>query len=100
MIDVGATFEKYQGLYGEHEGIESGRRLHARPDLNAFLLLDRLVPGECDMVCSAEHDEIYLDVDPEALARVATEEDIADLVRCGVRFHDDSLCMFASGPHG
>lgn len=72
-------------------------KLNQRPDLHAFLLLDSLVPSpNRDMVSGAEHDEIYLDVDPEDLMAVATEEQLIDLHRCGVRCDEDyGLCMFA-----
>jgi hypothetical protein len=69
-------------------------RLHKRPDLHAFLLLDQLVPGNFDMVSAAAHDEIFLDTNPEKLAEVAAREQVIDLIRCGVRYSDDSLCMF------
>lgn len=67
-----------------------------RPDIHAFLLLDKLVTRNRDMVSAAEHDEIWLDVEPEELAKVATEEQIIELIRCGVRFEaaTESLAMF------
>ena len=77
--------------------------LHRRPDICAFLMLDAALPdavmanGEPgDMVCCAEHDEIWLDVDLDELAAVATADMIRDLVRCGVRFDTGakSLAMF------
>ena len=71
-------------------------KMSQRADLHAFLLLDKLMPGDCDMVCSAEHDEIWLDVRPEDLEKVITEEQIVELIRCGVRFESDteSFAMF------
>ncbi|CAB3654206.1 hypothetical protein LMG26685_02912 [Achromobacter mucicolens] len=96
MIDLEAVFEKFDDEYILFERIENPA--HSRPDVCAFIMLDRLVPSEKsrDMVCSAEHDEIWLDVDIEELARVATEDDVLSLVRCGVRFDTDiqSLAMF------
>lgn len=82
---------------GSFADIKPERRLHHRPDLNAFLLLDKLCQTrvERDMVSSASHDEIYLDVTPVDLNGLATREDILDLVRCGVRYSEDSFCMFA-----
>jgi hypothetical protein len=65
-----------------------------RPDLNAFLLLDELLPGQRDLVCAASHDEIWLDVDLKALTKVITDEQILELVRCGVRLDSKGLCMF------
>jgi len=66
-----------------------------RPDLHAFLLLDELCPGTTDMVDAAEHDEIFLEVSLEDLAAVITEEQVIELIRCGVRMSYDSLAMFA-----
>ena len=69
---------------------------HPRPDVTAFLLLDKLCPAPGrDIVSGADHDEIYLEVDMERLAEVITDEEILILVRCGVRYHEtDSLAMF------
>ena len=88
-------FEKYHDDFLKFEDFKNP--YCKRPDLCAFLLLDKLVPGESDIVSAAEHDEIYLDVDMKALAKAATEEDIQGLVRCGVRYSDeyDCLVMFA-----
>lgn len=85
----------YDGEYLEFSRIQAP--LHPRPDVCAFLMLHALVPGTRDMVSAAEHDEIWLDVDCEALASVVTEGQIVDLIRCGVRYDDDteSLAMFA-----
>jgi hypothetical protein len=67
-----------------------------RPDLHAFILLDKLLPGAHDMVAAAEHDEIYLYPDPEELLKVATKDQLRDLHRCGVRANENGyLCMFA-----
>lgn len=96
MIDLEATFDKYDNEYLKFERVEN--KLHSRPDLCAFLLLDKLMPSDGrDIICAAEHDEIFLDADCEKLAEVATEDDILTLTRCGVRYAGevDSLAMFA-----
>lgn len=66
------------------------------PDIHAFLLLESLAHQNRDMVSAAEHDEIYLSVEPELLSKVVTEDQIVELIRCGVRYdaHYESLCMF------
>jgi len=51
------------------------------------------IPGEKDVVSYAEHDEIFLDIKPEQLAKVATEEQIKDLVTCGVRINKEYDCL-------
>lgn len=77
--------EKYQSL-----------REHGRKDLLAFNMLDKLVPGTKNIIGSAEHDVIYIDIDIEDLADVIIEEDARELVRCGVLFFEEyeSLGMF------
>lgn len=93
MLALEATFEKYEDDFLQWCHVKN--RLHNRPDLHAFLLLDQLLPGEHDMVDWASHDEIGVHVTPEALAASATEEQVRDLVRCGVRLDDDNgLVMF------
>lgn len=71
-------------------------KLSNRPDIHAFLLLDKLCPDDMDIVSGASHDEIFLDVTPKRLEQVATEEQIVELIRCGVRLDSstDSLAMF------
>lgn len=95
MIDLNATFEKYDDDYLKFGRVEN--KLSSRPDLCAFMLLDKLLPNAIlDMISAAEHDEIFLEVDCDKLAEVATEEDILTLIRCGVRYDDDldGLAMF------
>jgi hypothetical protein len=92
MVDIEAAFQKYiDDEYLEFDRVET--RLSNRPDLHAFILLDRLVPGTSDIVSAAEHDEFFLDVDLSSLAEVANEEDIRELVRCGVRISDEYDCL-------
>lgn len=85
-------FESFDDEYSDFDLIENKRS--RRKDLHAFLLLDELFPSNKKMVAAAEHDEIYLDIDPERLAKVATPDQIKELVRCGVRYGEDGLCMF------
>ena len=81
--------------YGEYIRFErvTNKRSN-RSDLHAFLLLDELVPGERDLVDGAEHDEIYLSVTLRELAAVINEDQILELVRCGVRCSYEGLSMF------
>lgn len=109
MIEnIAKCFQDWNGGDDESDSYDSSKceflkfervenKLSKRPDIHAFLLLDQLVPGDRDMICSASHDEIWLETDLEKLAAVAEPEHIRDLVRCGVRYDRDneSLCMFA-----
>ncbi len=84
--------------YGEFKKIENP--MHSRPDLCAFLMLEKLVPhhgrDKQDMICGAEHDKFFIVTDPEALAAVATPEIVRDLRRCGVIYSEtDGFFMFA-----
>lgn len=91
MIDLQATFENFGDDYTQFERIESPR--HPRPDVCAFLMLHELVPGTGDMVSAAEHDEIFLSVDCEELAKVATQDIVRDLLRCGVMYSEEYNCL-------
>lgn len=87
-------FEKHEDEFLKFDRVENKRS--GRRDLHAFLLLDSLMPGKRPMVSAAEHDEIWLDIDCEDLAQIATEAQILELIRCGVRYDDDveSLALF------
>ncbi len=90
---ISERFEQFDDDYIDFDGVQNKRS--KRPDLHAFLLLDELFPGDTDLVSAAEHDEIYLDIDSDKLDDL-TDEQIQELVRCGVRFSKefDCLCMF------
>ncbi len=93
--DLHALFEKHEDEFLQWERIVPP--LTTRRDLHAFLLLDRLVSNVGrDMVSAAEHDQIWLDVSPEDLAAVVTEEQVIELRRCGVIYDTDigSLSLF------
>lgn len=92
MIDVKAMFAKHAGEYLEFDRVKV-RPYGNRADLHAFVLLAQLDPSTEDMVSSAEHDQIWLGVDYEAVGDVATEEQIIELIRCGVRFDDEYDCL-------
>lgn len=68
-----------------------------RPDLHAFLLLDELVPGIADIVSAAQHDEVFLGVEPKDLAPKISEAQVRELIQCGVRWSEyGCLAMFVS----
>ena len=75
------TLEELQGLFEKHDAefLKFNRvenKVSERPDLQAFLLLDSLDPGDRDAVACAEHDEIWLAYDAEKVAQIASEEQI------------------------
>lgn len=93
-MTLSEMFDQFEDDYFRFEGVEN--KLSNRPDLHAFILLNQLQPKDRDMVSAAEHDEIYLDIDVEELAKVITLDQVRDLTRCGVRYDDglDCLAMF------
>lgn len=92
--EFGALFETHNEEYLHFERVE--HKIQQRPDLYAFVLLDGILPGTGDMVCAAEHDEIWLDIEVEDLINVITPAQVITLIRCGVRFDrfNDCLGMF------
>lgn len=94
MIDLKACFEKYEDEFLKFDRVESPAS--KRSDLHAFMLLDKLIPGTRDMVSAAEHDEIWLGIDCEALAVVITEGQVCELRRCGVMYSSEyeSLSLY------
>lgn len=95
LSEFASLFERHNEEFLKFDRIETPRS--ARADLHAFLLLDELVPGSENLVSAARHDEFFLSVDAQALAAVASESQVVELIRCGVRFdsNEDALCMFA-----
>lgn len=89
-----ATFDKYDDEYIQFQNVTNKRS--RRPDMHAFIVLDELLPGDGkgDLISAAEHDQFFLDIEPEALARVATEEIVLDLVRCGVSYDEENESLF------
>lgn len=97
VLDLAALFEKHCDEFLKFDRVISKRS--RRPDLHAFLLLDELSTDEedtfdIDMVSCARHDEIALSPSPEHVANVATEDQIVDLIRCGVQYSRSRSCFW------
>jgi len=84
-------FEKYDEEFLQFDKVLD--RTSHRPDLHAFVLLDKIIPGSTDIVSGAEHDEIFLGIDLEEFARRVTEEQIVELNQCGVRYASEYDCL-------
>ena len=87
-------FEKYNDDFLKFDLVQN--KLSNRPDLHAFLLLDSLQPKTIDMVSTAEHGQIWLDIDCDKLSVIITDEQVKELSSCGVFYEAefDCLCMF------
>mgnify|MGYP003492596196 CR=1 FL=1 len=97
MMDIktmNALFKKYEDT--KFEDLDAKDCPSNRPDLVGFLTLDRVCPGTCDMVAAAEHDQIFLEIDPEVFLANATEDTIRILSACGIWYDADydSFTMF------
>jgi len=89
---VEELFEFWNDQYGEFDLIEN--KFSKKRDLHAFILLDKLFPDlDDDIVGSTGHEEFYIGIDMEDFAKVATEEIIIDLLRCGVLYDESDECL-------
>lgn len=67
-----------------------------RSDLVAFMLLDSLVPEEQagrKIIIGHNHDEVFLGINCEALAKVITDAQVKDLLRCGITYDTSHACL-------
>ena len=100
-MNLEEVFESYAEDYLKFDAVEN--KMSNRPDLHAFMLLDKLVPGEKAMVfdkmyyhtllSTSENDEIFLNVNIEKLSNITTKEQIQELVRCGVCYDSSCQCL-------
>ena len=85
-------FEKHEDEQCHSERL--AERFSPSDDVHAFILLDKVDPltNTKDRICSASHDQIWL----EANVRLLSEENVIDLLRCGVWYDSehDGLAMF------
>ena len=101
MLNLSELFEKHEEEFLEFDHIANPK--HPTPDICAFLMLDEICPATysgsgkvCDIISGAEHDQIYLATDTEKFAEKATEEQVIDLIRCGVMYEEEfeSFAMY------
>lgn len=89
MINLEEIVEKLDKLPYADKNFECIEKpLHPCPDICGFLYLEKLCPhpGQ-DIVRGAEHDEIFINVTRKEFEKVATEEDVLYLIRCGIRYN-------------
>ena len=89
-------FEKHEDEFLEYAKVEKWRSKDR--DIHVFLLLEEIVPPLQSgiMIAWASHDQIHLRIGVEVFAEVVTEDQVVELIRCGVRLDDDNegLAMF------
>ena len=89
-MTIRERFDAVHDEYRKFAAVEN--KLSQRPDLHAFLLLDRRFPEDADLVFAADHDVYYLDLSPEQIATL-TDQEILDLTRCGIRYDSSAECL-------
>jgi hypothetical protein len=104
MRDLQAFITDHEGDVSIHgtAGLPYSFRKSERRDLCAFLLLDELAKRAGEKTCgqtiisAVEHDIVYLNVSPENINVVASDEEILALMQCGVFYDEDneSFAMF------
>ena len=85
-------FAKHEAEYGKFDDIPVIHRRHVFPDLCALLYIHEKSPRTHGVISGAEHDEIYIDVF-DATEYEWTSADILYLVRCGMRYDDETYCF-------
>jgi hypothetical protein len=92
---------EYKNIEDRFEAVEDDYRMFERvcnknsrrPDLHAFILLDKLSSGVTrDIISAASHDVIFLDVDADKIESL-TDSQILELVQCGVMYDSDHDCL-------
>ena len=87
-------FDRFSDDYMEFDKIKKKRS--NRSDLHAFMLLDELMPSEFDIIGMTGHKEFWLSIDLDDFCKVANEEIVLELIRCGIRLDKgrDAFAMF------
>ncbi len=94
-MDLHERFEQFDSEYLKFENIAPERVLSCCRDLNALLLLERILSKENrhGIISGSDHEIVYIGVDVEALNAVASDEDIKDLRRSGVHYDSECECL-------
>jgi len=86
-MDLHERFEKFNDDNLAFEKVVNKKS--KRPDLHAFIILEKFSNNEWGLVASAERDEIWLDINDDDIKNI-TDGQILELRRCGVR-HDKKI---------
>lgn len=97
MLDLKELFEEHADEY-----LEFNREVNPPsfcPDVCVLNLFNQLAPHYTigrSIIGVAAYNEIWFDIDPEKVAKSATEDQIISLIRCGVRYDElqGSFTMF------
>jgi len=90
-MSVLEIFEKHNDEYMKFEKIPQSKRdkfKTKRSDLFAFLMLDKLFPNKKDIIKYVYYEIIFLNITKEEIETLQ-EDDIIELIRCGVCFNTE-----------
>lgn len=92
-MDIAELFKEHNDEYLKFGRIKNKRS--SRWDLHAFLVLDELFPcdGNMNIISGAESERIELDIDTDNIEKL-TEDQIVELLRCGVLYDDDKGSLY------
>jgi len=95
-MNIYKAFERHNEEFLKFEDIPNKRSKYR--DVHAFLLIEKILPDDDEpkIVSSSGSSEIWLSVDVHELSKLVSEEDVLELVRCGIRYDSNkhSLSMF------
>lgn len=87
--DLPEIFEKNENEFSMSSDDKVINRFHRRNDLCAMLILERLCPGDTDIISGTGHDKIWFAIKGEQAVKSATMDDLLDLIRLGVCYDVD-----------
>lgn len=94
MKTIQERFQKHEDIsLDAFKTITPERRFSNRPDMHALMLLDKLLPGDSDIISCSSSSMLYLDIDLEALNPVIHDDQIMELCACGVFMDEEYDCL-------
>jgi len=91
-MNIYDRFEKHNDEFLKFERVENKRS--SRADLCGFLFLEELFPDiDRDLICCAEHDQFWLDIDKDKIETL-TDDQIIELLRCGILYDEENESLF------
>lgn len=91
-----SAFREFDDEFLKFENIPFGKLHSKRSDLQALIHLDKIIPGDENIIETSEHDEVRLSLIASRVANFMDRDDILMLVRCGVLLDEscDSFYIF------
>lgn len=89
--EISEIFDEFVNDYKKFDEVK--KKLSQRADMHVLIFLDKKFSGKTRMIRCSEHDMYYLNIEPEDLIKNCTKEEIRNLVRAGLVYEDEFLCM-------